>query len=421
MRCKKSNDPDHFHIDNLLFLKHVLQQRDRGGKPMKRCDLLNPFFQQGHHFPPRQVVVFVKNFDNRLLLNLLQLQTRTGSTVSVTVTAQGSFGIRHVDGERLYTVSRERLSRLYEVFKHPEQVNNIHESFRKVIGGSNATAYWSVLNAIVQQKSDSPTVATKNTEEEELTLSYTDKRQIVRKHLEDMPTIKLDVDKSDPFVFIIDEINRGNVAQIFGELITLIEDDKRLGNAENLQTILPYSKKAFSVPPNLYLIGTMNTADRSVEALDTALRRRFSFVPKMPRPDLLETTTDDINLPAMLGALNARLQVLKDSDHTIGHAWLWGINDLKGLQNVFANRILPLLREYFYNDDEKLGLVLGDAFFKPHTKSNPKVFAKFTGGNSLASQYQQIWQYELKAVSDLTIGDFQSLYRDAIENEGDDE
>jgi 5-methylcytosine-specific restriction endonuclease McrBC GTP-binding regulatory subunit McrB len=153
----------------------------------------------------------------------------------------------------------------------------------------------------------------------------------------------------------------------------------------------------------------MNTADRSVEALDTALRRRFSFIHMQPKPNELKTTVDDINLPSILSVLNERLSILKDCDHTIGHAWLWNVKNVEDLKSVFRNKILPLLQEYFYNDYEKLGLVLGDSFFKPHIQVNSKMFASFSGSNGLAGQYDQSWQYELKTVAELTLEDFQSL------------
>lgn len=225
---------------------------------------------------------------------------------------------------------------------------------------------------------------------------------------------------SPPVIFIIDEINRGNVSSVFGELITLIEQDKRWGEDEKLKVLLPYSKKYFFVPNNLYIIGTMNTADRSVEALDTALRRRFSFVPKLPEENKLDTTEEGIELALMLTKINQRLKVLKDQDHTIGHAWLWNVNDLGGLRKVFSEKIFPLLQEYFYNDYEKLGLVLGDNFFKIKDQISSDIFAKFSGGNGIAGQYDQAWQYELKPVSVLSTADFQSLYQENTNSTDED-
>jgi hypothetical protein len=230
------------------------------------------------------------------------------------------------------------------------------------------------------------------------------------------------------YVIIIDEINRGNVSQIFGELITLIEEDKRLGNYEALEATLPYSKESFGVPPNLYIIGTMNTADRSVEALDAALRRRFSFIEMPPRPELVspqrkiwelwwnypELDWDEepfatkekelfhllgidgdfdpleeiwnkmekegrnekqvshfdtipikgINPESLLITINKRIEKLLDKDHQIGHSYFMSVNSMTDLKLAFTNKIIPLLQEYFFGDYGKIGLVLGEGFIR---------------------------------------------------------
>ena len=209
------------------------------------------------------------------------------------------------------------------------------------------------------------------------------------------------------YVLIIDEINRGNVSQIFGELITLIEEDKRTGKEEALTATLPYSKKAFSVPPNLYIIGTMNTADRSVEALDTALRRRFSFEPMPPDTNNITESPAGINLPEMLNTINARLEALLSKDHTIGHAWLMKIDTIEKLQSAFKNKILPLLQEFFYNDYAKIGLVLGKSFVD--SKPVGKQFAKFD--DEMAADFADKIIYSLKDPFQLQAGDFTSIYQ----------
>ena len=166
-------------------------------------------------------------------------------------------------------------------------------------------------------------------------------------------------------VLIIDEINRGNVSAIFGELITLLEEDKRKGNPEHTEVKLPYSGDNFSVPNNVYIIGTMNTADRSVEALDTALRRRFSFVEMQPNPEILsDEKYKDVDLSKLLETINQRIELLIDKDHQIGHSYFIGIQNLDGLKRTFKDKIIPLLEEYFYGDFGKIGLVLGGEFIK---------------------------------------------------------
>lgn len=174
---------------------------------------------------------------------------------------------------------------------------------------------------------------------------------------------KTESNKIENHVLIIDEINRGNVSAIFGELITLLEEDKRQGNKEQTEVILPYSNDKFSVPNNVYVVGTMNTADRSVEALDTALRRRFSFTEMQANPQLLTNSKfQEVDLVKLLTVINERIEFLIDKDHQIGHSYFIGIENLEDLKITFKDKIIPLLEEYFYGDFGKIGLVLGGNF-----------------------------------------------------------
>jgi len=177
-------------------------------------------------------------------------------------------------------------------------------------------------------------------------------------------------DESEPYLLIIDEINRGNISAIFGELITLIEPSKRAGAEDEQSVVLPYSKDLFSVPDNLYIIGTMNTADRSIALLDTALRRRFRFVEMMPDYELLrDVKVGDIAISDLLRAINQRIEVLYDRDHQIGHTYFLPListpaeEKVEKLADIFRHSMLPLLQEYFYDNWEKIDLVLNNNGF----------------------------------------------------------
>lgn len=167
------------------------------------------------------------------------------------------------------------------------------------------------------------------------------------------------------YLLVVDEINRANIAKVLGELITLIEDDKRLGRENQLTATLPYSGERFGVPPNLYILGTMNTADRSIALLDLALRRRFTFVEMEPEPSAIEPgRAAGVDLRALLACLNERVAALLDRDQRIGHSYLMNLTDELSLRFAWYARVVPLLQEYFYNDGERLRAVLGPSFVR---------------------------------------------------------
>ncbi len=219
-----------------------------------------------------------------------------------------------------------------------------------------------------------------------------------------------------PYIIIIDEINRGNVSKIFGELITLIEPSKRIGAKEELKVILPYSKKEFGVPKNVYIIGTMNTADRSITSLDTALRRRFEFIEMMPDVSKLSMDCEGINLQELLKAINTRIEYLLDREKTIGHAFFIGVENLNDLKSIFQNKIIPLLQEYFYNDYALINAVLNDNGMIFEDKKDDKYLQKIKNLDSVNSERSiyNIASFDDKIWDKIEI--YQAIYNDEIAN-----
>jgi 5-methylcytosine-specific restriction endonuclease McrBC GTP-binding regulatory subunit McrB len=296
------------------------------------------------------------------------LRLKSGAELEIIeITVSNNFLVQHKNGSRTYTVSRKRLEKLFSELPDLDNISNINEEIRNVIGGSNSSAYWAVLKKLRSYKGEVQTSGKK--------FSYEDKAAAVEKLL---PEDVVFTGNERRYVMIIDEINRGNVSQVFGELITLIEEDKRFGNKERLSAKLPYSRSRFFVPPNMYIIGTMNTADRSVEALDTALRRRFSFIEMVPLYNLegMEKIIAENKVSDLLETINGRIEKLIDRDHRIGHSYFLGLNTLPELMIVFKIKIVPLLQEYFYGNYEKMGLVLGKSFIEKLPDEKVK-FASF--------------------------------------------
>ena len=273
----------------------------------------------------------------RIVLNAFMNKMQVGDIVLSCYSASTIDAIGVVTGEYEWHEN-------YEFFRRVRKVNwiakGIRENILELNGGTSMTL------ASVYRLSN---------------IALADVYKLIEKY---QPAKLVPANRKENYVFIIDEINRGNISKIFGELITLIEATKRVGLTEGMKAVLPYSQKPFGVPKNVYIIGTMNTADRSIATIDTALRRRFLFKEMMPQPDVLAgVSVEDLSVSDMLMRMNKRIAVLFDREHTIGHAYFMPLKEnptIEALAEIFTNNIIPLLQEYFYEDYEKIRLVLGD-------------------------------------------------------------
>lgn len=315
----------------------------------------------------------------------------------------GNLALRRAKSFAVQKVERTRLRKLYQELSEIPSSEDFDTSIRSILGTVNTRAYWSVFNDL--KKFEAVHGAEIQTEKE---LPQEPLPEIA------LPTLSTcELGDCEKCVLIIDEINRGNIPSIFGELISLIEPDKREGQKEMLTAILPYSKTLFAVPQNLHILATMNTTDRSIEALDIALRRRFHFTEMRPNPESIkklakEPVTAGIDLPLLLQTINQRIEVLLDIDYCIGHAYFLQITTLTQLQTLFSKKIIPLLQEYFFGDYGKIGLILGKEFIVEKHYSQTDIFADFP--HEYASELAEKKIYKIADIQKLDEGAFIRIY-----------
>lgn len=375
----------------------------------------------------------------------LMVQTMTGAKSLITAIKNGdSIAMKHEGSQYTFTVAKKWTAEVATRYERPEDIVPMNQKMLE-IGGPNASLQWALFRHF---------------------------KAFEHQHFpaEKNPDVAalVPIPASDGlarFVLIIDEVNRGNVASIFGELITLLEDDKRTGQTDEQTVLLPYSKSPFTVPPNLHLLGTMNTADRSVEALDTALRRRFAFTEMPPQPALLSpvqmvarlwwryahlewkdneyvaaekelyellgcplsmatgqgdmwdkiekgdslevvlksVTFNGINIQLLLEAINKRLEYLLGRDYRLGHAWLMNVTSLEQLRLAFRNKVIPQLQEYFYGNWGRIGQILGPDFVNKYADADSPLiqFGEDEGEGRPL--------YEI-STADWTVKNFQNIY-----------
>lgn len=330
-------------------------------------------------------------------------ESRTGKRMLLQKVARnGNLTVRPENSFLAYTIYKTKLKKLYKSFQTVDDIKHTQNDINLLLGGVNTRAYWSVFNEL-KKFEPSFVQALMEQEQGEIQLPGEGIDAFELSNLSEVAK-----NNANKFVLIIDEINRGNIAGIFGDMITLIEEDKRESNSEALKIILPYSKTYFCVPPNLHIIGTMNTSDRSVESLDAALRRRFTFVEQKPMAEVLnQTPISGVDLKRMLTKINQRISILLDEDHLIGHSYFIEVNNFAELKSVFANKILPLLQEYFYGDFGKIGLVLGKEFL---------VERKFSSDDFANFEYEYMHEltdkkvYQIRNVEELEAAAFIRIY-----------
>lgn len=308
------------------------------------------------------------------------------SNDSIIARAKNSVAIRHPA-----PLTKENIQKLYDRFKSIDEITELRQVRETVQVTPRITEFYAIFAGLKEfEKTFNPDKQSiiESNESQDVDFDEIQKKFNAGVYNE---AVKKYGKQAKPVVLIIDEINRGNVSQIFGELITLIEEDKRIGQKESLEVTLPYSKEKFGVPSNLYIIGTMNTADRSVEALDAALRRRFYFEEMPPRYDLkdLQYPFAGITVSDLLQTINNRMEKLLDKDHAIGHSYfILKENETAETQipAIFYRNIIPLLQEYFFGDYGKIGLVLGEGFIKRKIWDNKdNGFADFTDSNDFSA------------------------------------
>ena len=321
------------------------------------------------------------------------------------IARNGDFIVRKEKSYNTITISKNKLKSVYDLGFGADQVIKNNTEVREIIGEINFNIFHGVYKelkkfeteftkalAMLQQKGEASDKTVESFEFGALA-----------------DQIK---DQTKKYVLIIDEINRGDISKIFGELITLVEEDKREGNAEGLIVQLPYSKSHFCVPSNLYIIGTMNTAGQSLDQLDLALRRRFDFLEMEPDPAVIKKVNktkviDGIDLVKMINAINERIEILLGRDYRIGYTYFLNLASLADLKEVFLYKIIPLLLEYFEGDYLRIGLVLGKDFVKKSKVKNTAVFADF---DLSVFEAEALETYKMQSIEKLSREAFIRIY-----------
>lgn len=291
-------------------------------------------------------------------------KSSTGSVINITSFSKNdNIEFKHANSSRTYLVSANRLIKLFKIYPDINKINNVHKDIVEAIGGCNSTVYWVALREFIEFYNNYQVSTETENEEVFEEITYESKRKLLTTtNLDDLKVN--DAENVKNYVIIIDEINRANISRVFGELITLIESDKRSHGNIPMEAKLP-SGDSFVVPSNLYIIGTMNTADKSIALLDIALRRRFEFEPMYPK---YKIEGKEIHHVEILQKINEQIIQTKGHDFQIGHSYFMEENDLAKIMNY---KVIPLLLEYYMNDKDEVKLILQSAGMKIDDKVWP--------------------------------------------------
>ena len=316
----------------------------------------------------------------------------------------GNLALRPTRSFQVETVLRKKMEKLFGTFSELSAIKNPDKDIRDTLGAVNPRAYFAVFRALKMFEAQlSQTVLPEQIMAAQLALPLS---ELPEELLRDAPKV----------VLIIDEINRGNISAVLGDLISLLEPNKREGQSEALSVVLPYSRQYLTVPPNLHLIATMNTGDQGTVPLDFALRRRFTFIELDPLPGLLKSDAAAeqslrVDLSALLRIINQRLERLLDREHRLGHSYFMNIRTLDDLCDLFERVIIPLLEAYFYNDLRKIGLTLGRGFVRRQDGSDHVTFAPFYDDVVIETTHDSL--YERTPREAWTEEDFIQIYANA--------
>jgi len=317
----------------------------------------------------------------------------------------GHLVVRPQNSFSTYTISKHKIKKLYDRFGNGGAVSaNLEKEILELIGSTNPMAVWSIFNSVKQFEASF--IAELKEEGEIIEVDDAKVKEFELNKMQDIANFQ-----AKRHVLIIDEMDRGDVISIFGEVLSILNSSKREGAAEAQAVIMPYSKTYFSLPPNLYLIGTMNINDQELAELDLALRSRFHMIKVEPMPMVLPTIISgeqQIDLAKMLLIINTRIKLLYGAGEGIGHAYLLNVQNFQELKLAFYGKIVPILNDLFKGNNSKIGLVLGKGFFHKVEFDKSKILANFD--EEVNKKYGSQSRYILKTFTEVNEQDFINIY-----------